>query len=564
MKVRSRFKRTSIPKGNPLLLIHPRGGRMNSLWGLLLGAVAIIAGLVALLRVGGPGDRPTSNTIKVYCAAGLRGPMEQVAQKYTEEYGVQVDFQYGGSNTLLNQIEVNKFDTADLYLAADDFYTREALAKGLAAEILPIAEMRLVIVVRAGNPKKVESFEDLLRADLTVSIPSPDQAAAGKATQTLLEAQAIGESNRWEQLEAQVTRFGVFKPTVNDVANDVKIGAADAGIVWDFIAASPGYRDDLEFLNAPELAGKPNLVSVTVLNSTRQPTAALRFARYLTARDRGLPIFEAAGLNPVEGDSWAKRPQITFFCGAVNRRAVDQIIQDFSKREGVDVNTIYDGCGILTSRMKTIDSQRSDLGFPDIYMACDVYYLENVAEWFQEASMVSSTEIVLVVPKGSTKVKTLEDLVKPGIRVAVGEPDQCTIGALTRRILVQEGLYDDLKAKQAEPGEVVVEKSSSALLVPDVVTGHVDVAVAYRSDTRANPDLIDVLSMESTLNQAVQPLSIARSSDHKALVRRLYNKVTSSPEAFAAAGFEYQYKADSPAVAEQATPTTTEEPRRVD
>jgi ABC-type molybdate transport system substrate-binding protein len=89
------------------------------------------------------------------------------------------------------------------------------------------------------------------------------------------------------------------------------------------------------------------------------------------------------------------------------------------------------------------------------------------------------------------------------------------------------------------PGEVVVEKSSSALLVPDVVTGHVDAAIAYHCDTLASQDSIDVVRIESTLNEAIQPISIARNGDHKALTRRLYNRVTSSPEAFTAAGFEF-------------------------
>ena len=96
-------------------------------------------------------------------------------------------------------------------------------------------------------------------------------------------------------------------------------------------------------------------------------------------------------------------------------------------------------------------------------MACDRYYLENVNQWFQDAVDVSDADIVIAVPKGSTKVKSLPDLIQPGIRVAVGEPSQCTIGALTRRLLVKEGLYDKLKEKQKQPGEVVVEKSSSAL-----------------------------------------------------------------------------------------------------
>ncbi len=190
--------------------------------------------------------------------------------------------------------------------------------------------------------------------------------------------------------------------------------------------------------------------------------------------------------------------------------------------------------------MQTIDGQRPEKGFPDVYVACDRYYLENVKQWFQEAADVSDTDIVIAVPKGSAKVKSLTDLIQPGIRVAVGEPSQCTIGALTRRLLVKEGLYDKLKAKQDQPGEVVVEKSSSALLVPDVVTGHVDAALAYLTDVKANLDTVDVVRIDSPLNLAIQPFSIAKTSDHKDLGRRLFRKISESPAAFEKAGFHFR------------------------
>jgi ABC-type molybdate transport system substrate-binding protein len=224
---------------------------------------------------------------------------------------------------------------------------------------------------------------------------------------------------------------------------------------------------------------------------------------------------------------------------------VDQIIADFQQREDVSVNTIYDGCGVLTSRMKTIDGQSQKKGFPDVYMACDVYYLENVKQWFQEAANVSDTEIIIAVPKGSTKVRVLADLLEPGVRVAVGEPDQCTIGALTRRLLVKEGIYDRLKEKQRQDGEVVVEKSSSAHLVPDVVTGHVDAAVAYITDVLANRDSVDIVRIDSPMNVAIQPFSIAKTSDHKYLVRRLFRKIADSPEAFENIGFHFRLNLDA-------------------
>ena len=522
-----------------------RSGRINTLWALLLGAGAAIAVLVTLLNLGGPGRGDDTNKLTLYCAAGVRSAMDQIAERYKEECGVTVEIQYGGSGTLLhNKIKINKFDTADLFLAADDSYTTEAVEKELAAETLPIAHMRPVIAVRKDSSKKIESIEDLLGNDVAVAVANPDQAAIGEATQERLSQVAAGDTTLWQKLEQHVTRRGVFKPTVTDVAADVKLGSVDAGIVWDSTVAMPKFRDELKAVPVPELDGDPGLVTVCVLSSSRHPTAALKFARYMSARDRGLPVFEEYGLKPVEGDVWAEQPEITFFCGAVNRRAVEQIIEEFQQREGVFVDTRYDGCGSLTGTMGLIDDQSPDLGFPDVYMACDVYFLENVKQWFQEAANVSDTEIVIAVPKGNTKVKQLSDLVKPGIRVAIGEPDQCTIGALTRRLLVKEGLYKPLIEKQTQEDEVVVEKPSSAMLVPDVVGGHVDAALAYITDVLANRDSVDIVRIDSPLNLAIQPFSIAKTSDHKYLTRRLFRKIASSPEAFEDAGFHFRLDED--------------------
>ncbi len=520
----------------------PRTGQLNLLWTLLLAAASTIVLLVALLYVGGPRVDDTTRVLRVYCAAGLRFPLEEVARKYEEEFGVVIEPQYGGSNTLLNQLEIDKFTHVDLYLAADEFYTTAAREKGLAAEVFSLASMRPVLAVRQDSGLQIESFANIIEGDLSIAVAHPDQASIGQTSYERLSERPFGDTNMWEALDQHITqqRRGVYKPTVNDVASDIRLGSVDAGIIWDSTVAMPTFREELQAIALPELDGEPMQISLCVLNASRQPGAALKFARYLTARDRGLPVFAAYGMEPVEGDVWAERPEINFFCGAVNRRAVEEIVLQFERREGVVVNTIYDGCGILTSRMETIDGQSTTHGFPDIYMACDLYYLENVRSWFQNAANVSETDIVIAVPKGSTRVRDLSDLVKPGIRVAVGEPDQCTIGALTRRLLVDAGLYDELMAKQQRDGEVVVEKSSSALLVPDVVTGHVDAAVAYITDVMPNRDRVDVVRIQSPLNRAVQPLSIARSSRHKHLARRLFQRIAESPEAFEQVGFRFR------------------------
>ncbi len=517
-----------------------RSGRVNTLWVLLLGAVGLIALLVLMLKQGPPKADSGKQRLVMHCAAGLRVPVEEIVTAYEKEYGIVVELQFGGSNTLLNQFQVNHFSEADLYLAADDFYTDKAVELKLAAETLPIAHQRPVVAVRKDSKKVIETIDDLLQDDISIALGSPDQAAIGKAIRKQLEAIEVDGTNRWVQLEKLVTEKGVFKPTVNEVANDVKLGAVDAALVWDSTVMMPKYRDELKAIPLPELDSDPNLISIAILNSSTAPTAALKFARYLTARDKGLKIFEKYGTRPVEGDVWAETPEISFFCGAVNRRAVEKLLDEFQAREGIRINTKYNGCGILTSEMKTIENQSTEQGFPDVYMACDRYYLDNVRDWFQDDIDVSDVELVIVVPKGSKNVRALADLVKPGIRVALGQPEQCTIGALTRRMLESEGLYQKIKEKQATEGEVVVEKISSALLIPDVVAGHVDASIAYITDALPNTKDVDIIRVETTQNVAVQPFSIARSSDHKYLSRRLFKKIAEAEKDFESAGFHFR------------------------
>jgi molybdate transport system substrate-binding protein len=511
--------------GSTDLARSPRRAAMSLGLIAALSAVLMVVLVASLLVLSRRPREPGARDLFVFCAAGLRYPMQQIVAEYERECGVTVSLQYGGSNTLLSQLKVG--GTGDLFLAADDSFIELAAEAGLTAEIIPLAQMRLVIVVRQDSTRTIESIDDILQPDLRVACANADAAAAGSITRECLE-----QSGHWPALARQINESGVYKPTVNDVANDVKLGSVDAGIVWDTTAAQ---YPELRAVDVPELAAGIGTVSVAVLESARHPTAALRLARYIAAADRGLPVFQAADFQVVEGDPWQEEPEITLFAGAVNRRALAPIVQAFEQREGVRVNTVYNGCGILTGQMQIL-AKNQDRGFPDVYMACDVYYLDVVRDWFQEDVNVSDTDIVIVVQPGNPKqILALRDLLQPGVRVALGQPEQCTIGVLSRRLLEHEGLYDRLIAEN-----VVTQTATSALLVPAVTTRSVDAALAYRTDTLTERDKLEVVSIESELSRAVQPFSIARSSPHKHLGRRLFQTIARSRDVFESAGFHWR------------------------
>jgi len=503
-------------------------------------ALLIIASLVLVFVLGvlmwwisrpATGDS-RAEQLFVYCAAGMRYPIEEIADAYERDFGVQIQIQYGGSNTLLNQIEVAQ--TGDLYLAGDDSYIQLARDKQLVDESVPLAHMKPVIAVQKGNPKGITSAADLAKSNVRVALGNPDAAAIGKKTRKLLT-----RSGHWDAVDAAVTDHGVFKPTVNEVANDVKLGSVDAGVVWSSTVAQ---YPELEAVEVPELDAGEALVEIGVLSSTKNATAALRFARYVGASDKGLKVFGEMGWEPVNGDPWAKTPELTFYAGSVNRKALEATIKAFEQREGARVNTIYNGCGILTAQMRTIQD-RGGSDFPDVYMACDVYYLETVQEWFERGVNLSDTEIVIVVAKGNPKgVATLEDLKRPGVRVAIGQPDQCTIGVLTRRMLEDAGFdYTAWVDPATNPNNnVVTQTATSALLVPAVTTGAADAVIAYRTDTLAESEKISVVSIDSPLARAIQPFTVSNETKFKHLAHRLFDAVARSREAFETAGFKWR------------------------
>lgn len=486
---------------------------------VVLGTLTVVGLLLLfLLRLPHRPAPPGHGPLVVYCAAGLRAPVEAIARRYEQAFGIPVQLSFGGSQTLLAGIELAP--RGDLYLPADASYLALARQKGVIAESIPLARMTAVIVVPKGNPKGLRSVNDLLRPGLKLAQANPEAAAVGKLTR-----EALAKAGAWEALRRQTV---VFKPTVNDVANDVKLGTVDAGFIWDALVTQD---PELEAVRVPELGAARAEVAVGVLRSSAQPAAALRFARYLGAPEAGQMEFARQGFERVEGDAWAETPEIVLYSGAMNRVAVEETLQRFEQREGVRVTRIYNGCGILVAQMKAG-------GRPDAYLTCDRSFLSPVAELFPgQPTEMSDSRIVMLAPKGNPRhLQALKDLARPGLRLGVANPDQSTLGALTRRLLEQEGILAPVMTN------VVSQTPTADLLVTQMRAGSLDAVVVYVSNTVKVRSELDIISLPMSEALAVQTFSAAANSKHQRLVGRLLEalKTGESRARYEAAGFHWR------------------------
>ncbi len=497
-----------------------RPARLHLAWLAFLGSLALLAGLVTVLA--SPwhwlSPRRAGRPLVVLCAAGLKGPVEAAARQYQEEYGGVVQMSYGGSNTLLAQLQVN--DGADLYVPADDHYVHAARDRELIDEVLPLAHMRPVLAVRQGNPDGVRSLDDLLKRQLRVAGANPEAAAVGQ-----LARAALGRAGLWQRFERCVV---VTKPTVNDVAADVQVGAVTAGVVWDAtVRQIPG----LEVVAVPAFEGVTAQLSACVARRSPQPTEALRFARYLAARDRGLVLFERHGFRPVEGDRWEQTPELRLYAGAMLRPAIDDTVTAFAQREGVEVTRVYNGCGILVAQMRTGKEG------PDAYFACDSEFMDQVQDLFGPPRTISGNQLVILVHKGNPHhIRRMADLARPGLRVGIGHEKQCAMGVLTQETLRQDRSHDPVMKN------VVVQSPTGDLLVNQLRTKALDAAVAYLSNAAGSADVLEAILIDIPCAFAEQPFAIGKGSDFKHLAGRLLDAIRAraSRERFEAFGFTWK------------------------
>jgi molybdate transport system substrate-binding protein len=250
------------------------------------GSLVVLGVCVYLLyRGAGPtSGRSADRPLVVYCAAALKPVMQAIAADYEQVTGGRVLFRFGNSGEILANAALHR--DGDLFLPADDGFVRLAEDRGLIGERFPLARMRAVVVTRPGNPRNVARLDDLLDPGLKLGQANPDAAAIGKVTRDHLRT--LG---RWGALRANTK---VLHGTVTDALTAVQIGATDAAVVWDVVAASD---PSLAVVRVPELDGATARVELAVLKSSSDPEAARRFARFVRDPDRGGRHFRAAGFT---------------------------------------------------------------------------------------------------------------------------------------------------------------------------------------------------------------------------------------------------------------------------
>src|SRR6185436_18382884 len=95
----------------------------------LLASILILAAcLILLIAPGLRTDDSARPRLVVLCAAGLKGPIDDLARSFEADTGIAVSLEFGGSQSLFAQLD-DPGRKADVFLPADESYVRIAREK---------------------------------------------------------------------------------------------------------------------------------------------------------------------------------------------------------------------------------------------------------------------------------------------------------------------------------------------------------------------------------------------------------------------------------------------------
>jgi molybdate transport system substrate-binding protein len=236
-----------------------------------------------------------ASVLTVFAAASLTDAFEELGALFQRGHpGITVRFNFAGSQQLAAQLEHGA--SADVFASADQRWMAQVQRLGLAAgEPVIFAHNRLVVVLPAENPARIDRLEDLARPGLKLVLAA-DAVPAGRYSREVLR-NLSGRSGFGPDYERRVLANVVSEEeNVKGVVAKVQLGEADAGVVYRS-DVTPALGTKLRVLDIPAGANIVASYPIVVLSASGAPGAARTFVELVRGAE-GRAALARHGLTP--------------------------------------------------------------------------------------------------------------------------------------------------------------------------------------------------------------------------------------------------------------------------
>jgi molybdate transport system substrate-binding protein len=238
---------------------------------------------------GGSEEDGGQRELLVFAGAASKPPTEEIAQLFEQRTGARVDIHFGGSGSMLAEMEIAQ--NGDVFFPGSSDWMEVAKERNLVDANTERRVVYLVnsINVQAGNPKSIRSLEDLLLPGVRVVIANPESVCVGAYAVEILEKSFTSE---------QISQFRAdnlvnWADSCEKTANAVSLKAADAVIGWScFEKWDPARIETVEL--PPESLVRIAYIPIAVTSFAQDKALAAEFIEFVLS-DESMAIFEKYG-----------------------------------------------------------------------------------------------------------------------------------------------------------------------------------------------------------------------------------------------------------------------------
>ncbi len=237
--------------------------------------------LATVLSFGCNSNNDSTNELVILCGNSFLPPTEALIAGFQEKTGINATFTTGGSEDLLPHVKARK--KGDIFISHDPYldYTKNA---GAYSDHVYVGFVAPVIAVCKGNPKSINSIDDLAREGLKIALSNPQYSTCGELVFNLLEKKNIKDAVM-KNVGNRLTKGH------SNLGNLLKTRSVDAVIMWNGVAHT--FKDHLVVVKTPYEYDREINVSVMGLSYSKQPELVKEFMEF--TRKNGPRIFEKYG-----------------------------------------------------------------------------------------------------------------------------------------------------------------------------------------------------------------------------------------------------------------------------
>ena len=217
--------------------------------------------------------------------------------------------------------------------------------------------------------------------------------------------------------------------------------------------------------------------------------------------------------------------ELIVFAGAASKPPTEEVAKLFEKKTGIKVNLTFGGSGFVLSQMSL--AKKGDIYFPGSSDFMEIAKKKGLVYPETERYVVYFVPAINVQKGNPKNIKTLKDLTKEGIKVAIANPESVCVGLYAVEI-IEKNLTP--QEKMALKKNLVNYTESCEKTATAISLKAVDAVIGWRVFQYWDPQRIETIPLKRSEVKRIGyiPIAISRFTVKKDLAQKFIDFILSN------------------------------------